>query len=126
VVGLGIFFRWADTPASSFFSSSLFPLFVLIIYLLFRLTHPPPEMVREKRPGSVQTRRQEIFVDTFHSFIRSLRIIFHGRKMALGHHLRAQAKLLHGWEKRRGKYVPKGTDGTGERVYYYFFWGGVH
>ncbi|XP_074520089.1 protein tyrosine phosphatase domain-containing protein 1 isoform X2 [Halichoeres trimaculatus] len=68
--------------------------------------------VRAKRPNSIQTRGQLLCVREFAQFLVPLRSIFScaepkASAVTLSQYLTRQSHLLHGYEARRMKYVPK-------------------
>lgn len=70
------------------------------------------EFVRAKRPNSIQTRGQLLCVREFTQFLAPLRCIFSGcdpgaHAVTLAQYLIRQRHLLHGYEARLLKHVPK-------------------
>lgn len=68
--------------------------------------------VREKRPRSIQTRRQMQCLKDFADYLQQLWIIFTfpedvSCELTLQQYLSRQRKLLHGYEARKLKYIPK-------------------
>ncbi|KAL4655877.1 protein tyrosine phosphatase domain-containing protein 1-like [Arapaima gigas] len=68
--------------------------------------------VRAKRPNSIQTRGQLLCVREFAQFLVPLRSVFscvepRANSVTLAQYLMRQRHLLHGYEARRLKYVPK-------------------
>ncbi|ESO97103.1 hypothetical protein LOTGIDRAFT_174628 [Lottia gigantea] len=68
--------------------------------------------VRSKRPGAIQTVSQVHMVSKFRDFIRPFQLIFAIRgendyEFNLQQHLNRQRHLLHGYEGRKLKYLPK-------------------
>ncbi|CAE1285895.1 PTPDC1 [Acanthosepion pharaonis] len=68
--------------------------------------------VREKRPRSIQTRRQMQCLKDFADYLQQLWIIFTfpedvSCELTLQQYLSRQRKLLHGYEGRKLKYIPK-------------------
>ena len=76
-------------------------------------------IVRGKRPGSVQTTKQVIFVNNFETHLRSLKVIFHHAVDKVNRALlnigpikftqviSNQRKLLQNSELQRLRYIPK-------------------
>ncbi|KAL3851685.1 hypothetical protein ACJMK2_015412 [Sinanodonta woodiana] len=77
--------------------------------------------VREKRPGSIQTRAQIEVIEDFEKYLQPFRIVFASRRItdepnqwkkdshefSLQQFLNRQRQILHGYEARKLKYLPK-------------------
>ncbi|XP_052252721.1 protein tyrosine phosphatase domain-containing protein 1-like isoform X3 [Dreissena polymorpha] len=68
--------------------------------------------VRDKRPQSIQTRQQMQVIQEFEQYLQPFRIVFphrHGgsHEFTLQQFLNRQRHVLHGYEARRLKFVPK-------------------
>lgn len=71
-------------------------------------------MVREHRPGSIQTRKQTMYVTKFENYLQALRIVFSPptetrleKRLSLPSILRRQRLYHHGHEQRRLRFTPK-------------------
>ncbi|XP_026880943.2 protein tyrosine phosphatase domain-containing protein 1 [Electrophorus electricus] len=88
---------------------------LLACYLVFRFRMSADQailFVRAKRPSSIQTRGQLLCVREFAQFLAPLRGVFPssepaGRTLTLSQYLVRQRHLLHGYEARQMKNVPK-------------------
>ena len=95
---------------------------MIACYLVYEKKMSPKdaiELVRQKRPGSVQNRQQTHFVYRFENYLQGLTLtfplafnskslIFHSKeKMNLEDVLQRQSLYLHGNEQRKLKYIPK-------------------
>lgn len=70
------------------------------------------QFVRSKRHGAIQTRGQMEVIREFEQYLKPLRIIFaldetNAREFTLQQFLNRQQHVLHGYEARKLKYVPK-------------------
>ncbi|XP_078090753.1 protein tyrosine phosphatase domain-containing protein 1 [Mustelus asterias] len=91
---------------------------LIACYLVYATRVSPSEavhFVRIKRPCSIQTRTQINLVFDFAQFVDSHRTIFtdvssHAHPVTLQQHLHRQRHLLHGYEARNLKHVPKIVD----------------
>uniref|UniRef100_UPI00398F2734 protein tyrosine phosphatase domain-containing protein 1 n=1 Tax=Pristiophorus japonicus TaxID=55135 RepID=UPI00398F2734 len=91
---------------------------LIACYLVYATRVSPSEavhFVRIKRPCSIQTRTQINLVFDFAQFVDSHRTIFtnasvHAHSVTLRQHLHRQRHLLHGYEARQLKHVPKMVD----------------
>ncbi|XP_062928285.1 protein tyrosine phosphatase domain-containing protein 1 [Mobula hypostoma] len=97
---------------------------LIACYLVYATRVSPCEAVqyvRIKRPFSIQTRTQIDLVFDFAQFVDSQRTVFtgvnpHAHPVTLQQHLYRQQYLLHGYEARRLKYVPKMVDYACKRL----------
>ncbi|XP_059844451.1 protein tyrosine phosphatase domain-containing protein 1, partial [Hypanus sabinus] len=97
---------------------------LIACYLVYATRLSPCEAVqyvRIKRPFSIQTRTQIDLVFDFAQFVDSQRTVFtsanpHAHPVTLQQHLYRQQYLLHGYEARRLKYVPKMVDYACKRL----------
>ncbi|XP_055509250.1 protein tyrosine phosphatase domain-containing protein 1 [Leucoraja erinacea] len=97
---------------------------LIACYLIYATRVSPSEavqFVRIKRPFSIQTRTQIDLVFDFAQFLDSQRTIItnvslHAQPITLQQHLYRQQHLLHGYEARRLKHVPKMVDYACKRL----------
>ncbi|XP_069764916.1 protein tyrosine phosphatase domain-containing protein 1 isoform X2 [Narcine bancroftii] len=97
---------------------------LIACYLVYATRVSPSEavqFVRIKRPFSIQTRTQIDLVFDFAQFIDSQRTVFTGVSLhippiTLQQYLYRQQHLLHGYEARQLKYVPKVVDYACKRL----------
>eukprot|EP00752_Nemacystus_decipiens_P007891 g7051.t1 len=87
---------------------------LVIASILVMLRNLPAQqavaLVRDKRPGSVQTNAQVAMVVEFANFVRGVRVVYHftdHARVTLGQHLAQQAFLLHGQESVHLRWLPK-------------------
>ncbi|XP_062842803.1 protein tyrosine phosphatase domain-containing protein 1 [Trichomycterus rosablanca] len=88
---------------------------LLACYLVFKLRMSADQailFVRAKRPSSIQTRGQLLCVREFARFVAPLRSVFSNAEprthtVTLSQYLTRQRHLLHGYEARQMKHVPK-------------------
>ncbi|XP_051890080.1 protein tyrosine phosphatase domain-containing protein 1 [Pristis pectinata] len=97
---------------------------LIACYLVYATRVSPCEavqFVRIKRPFSIQTRTQIDLVFDFAQFVDSQRTVFtnassHTHPVTLQQHLYRQQHLLHGYEARQLKHVPKMVDYACKRL----------
>ncbi|XP_060554656.1 protein tyrosine phosphatase domain-containing protein 1-like isoform X2 [Ruditapes philippinarum] len=68
--------------------------------------------VREKRPNSIQTRQQMQVIQEFEQYLKPFRVVYASRQkgsheFSLQQFLNRQRHILHGYEARRLKHIPK-------------------
>ncbi|XP_050412029.1 protein tyrosine phosphatase domain-containing protein 1 [Patella vulgata] len=86
---------------------------LIACYLVFNNRLSPESAVhyiRSKRPGSIQTVHQVQMVTDFEMYIQPFRAIFANNsesEFSLQQHLNRQIKIIHGFEARKLKYIPK-------------------
>ncbi|KAH6568964.1 hypothetical protein BASA60_006545 [Batrachochytrium salamandrivorans] len=86
--------------------------------------------VRSKRPQSVQTKKQSLFVTTFESYLKKLRVVFprcsaktisnnrFAESLSLDTIIESQKRYLHGVEQRILRFVPKVIFKVTERLWH--------
>ncbi|XP_067861352.1 protein tyrosine phosphatase domain-containing protein 1 [Heptranchias perlo] len=97
---------------------------LIACYLVYATRISPSEavhFVRIKRPSSIQTRTQINVVFDFAQLVDSNRTVFTGmgpraQPVTLRQHLHRQRHLLHGYEARQLKHVPKMVDFACKRL----------
>ncbi|XP_069101631.1 LOW QUALITY PROTEIN: protein tyrosine phosphatase domain-containing protein 1-like [Argopecten irradians] len=77
--------------------------------------------VRSQRPSSIQTRGQMEIIQEFEVYLKPFRIVFASKakdthEFTLSHFLNRQKHVLHGYEARKLKFVPKIVYVTCERL----------
>ncbi|XP_033746120.1 protein tyrosine phosphatase domain-containing protein 1-like [Pecten maximus] len=77
--------------------------------------------VRSQRPSSIQTRGQMEIIQEFEAYLKPFRIVFASKakdthEFTLSHFLNRQKHVLHGYEARKLKFVPKVIYVTCERL----------
>ncbi|XP_052781472.1 protein tyrosine phosphatase domain-containing protein 1-like isoform X2 [Mya arenaria] len=88
---------------------------IIACYLVFtnRITgREAIHYIREKRPQSIQTRQQMQVIQEFEQYLQPFRTVYASRQkgsheFTLQQFLNRQRHILHGYEARRLKYVPK-------------------
>ncbi|VDI12359.1 protein tyrosine phosphatase domain-containing protein 1 [Mytilus galloprovincialis] len=88
---------------------------IIASYLVFTNRIPADDaiqFVRSKRHGAIQTRGQMEVIREFEQYLKPFRIIFSiagtdSREFSLQQFLNRQKHILHGYEARKLKYVPK-------------------